>query len=280
MIKIVTDTASDITPAQAEAMDVQLAEIGVIFSGIPFQSDDETFREFYRKLEVSKELPTTSQPSPEAFLDVYNQAKEAGGSVIVITLSSGLSGTYQSATIAKDMVRYDGIHVVDTRSAIIGQRLLVEQAAKMRGEGKSAEEIVAWLEDARERLVLFGALDTLKYLRKGGRIPKSAEMLGTMLGIKPIITINPEGKIELVGKSRGHAGMIAMVIKQIKERSDDFDETTPLYVGYTYEQKLCDQFLEALHEAYDVETSVHPVGAVVGTHIGPGAFAVAYLAKQ
>lgn len=280
MIKIITDTASDITPSQALDMNVQLVHLRVMFKDIAYEpAQDDNFDTFYTLLQTSKDLPTTSQPSPADFLQHFTQAKEDGDEVIAILLSGALSGTVQAAEIAKELSDNENVYIINSKNAAIGQRLLVEYAVKLRDEGKTAAEIAFLVEDATRRVVLFAALDTLKYLRKGGRIPKSAEILGTVMGIKPIITLDENGAVVMAGKARGHAGAMAALIK-LMDAKRDFSPEAPVYFGYTQQPIPCRNLRKlacARYHLHDADTRQYPVGPVIGTHVGPGAVAVAYL---
>lgn len=280
MVKIVTDTASDITRAQADALGVTLVPIGVQFKDFVYDpAQDEGFDEFYALLQESKDLPTTSQPPPAAFLDVFSEAKQQGDEVVVLLLSGALSGTVQSAALAKDLADYEKVYIIDTKSATLGERLLVEYAVMLRDEGKSAAEIAAATQDAVGRVKLFAAIDTLKYLRKGGRIPKTAEIVGTVMGIKPIITLDEEGKIVMAGKARGHAGAVTSLVKLMNANAN-VDTTLPVYYGYTLDMQPCHNFRKLTTLRYKFKnTAQYAVGPVVGTHIGPGGIAVVYLTK-
>ena len=279
MIKIVTDTAADITQTQAQAMDVTVVSLGILFGDVPYyQLQDENFELFYRLLESAKNLPVTSQPAPDAFLNEYKEAKENGDDVIVITISGQLSGTIQSANIAKEISGYDKIHIIDSKQAAIGQRLLVEQAVKLRDEGMLAADIANELENMAQRVVLFAALDTLKYLRKGGRIPKSAELLGTVMGIKPLITL-VDGAIVMAGKARGGAGALASMVRLVTE-SGRIDNACSVYFGYTGDDGHCLRFRKLIiAKLKSKNTKIFPVGGTIGTHVGTGAFAIAFLKK-
>lgn len=279
MIRIVTDTAADITPAQARALQVELVPLTIHFGKTPYDPlKDDTFEKFYSLLRSERDLPTTSQPAPDSFLAVFKKAREAGDDVIAICLSSKLSGTYHSACIAQGMLAYDRVHVIDSRTLVTGQRLLVELAASLRDAGKSAEDIVAAVRSAAERVVLIAGLDTLKYLRKGGRIPKTMEMLGTIIGIKPIIQV-VDGAIVMAGKARGKAGALQVMLDLVSEQAS-FDPAAPVYFGYTDTDEQCQAFKKMVTEKYGLtNTKVYPVGAVAGTHVGPGAFVIIYLKK-
>lgn len=281
MIRILTDTASDITREQALAMDVELVPLGIHFkSGETYdQMADPYFDDFYDRLAASRDLPITSQPTPEAYLSVYDQAAALGDEVIVITLSAQSSGTHQVALLARDMGEYPGIHVVDSGLAAIGQRLLVEYAVRLREEGRAAAEIRDILTGAAERVRFFAALDTLRYMRKGGRISMGAEMLGGMMGVKPLIAMEG-GATKLVGKARGHAGVITSLVKMMEEHGD-FDPAMPVYFGYSRDAQPAKNFRRLVSARFHLrQTALHPVGGAIGTHVGPGCIGVAYLEKQ
>ena len=169
---IITDSASDITKQEAEEMDIRIVWLKTKFSDGDFPlKTEEDFIHFFDKLAEEKELPVTSQPSPEEFLQLYEEAKEKNEEVLVITLSSGLSGTVNAANLAKQMSEYEKIWIIDSEQAIVTQRFLVQKAVDMRAQGKNMEEIVAAIEDLKKRVTVCGMLDTLTYLKKGGRIP-------------------------------------------------------------------------------------------------------------
>lgn len=279
MIKIVTDTAADINLTQAKEMGIGLVPLRVSFNDShPYdQMADETFERFYELLDECKDVPTTSQPSPADYLPIFNQAREDGDSVIVVTISSGISGTYQSALIAKEMSGYENIHVINSYSASMGEKLLVDYAIKMVSEGKDLDEIVETLTDASHRIKLIACLDTLKYLRKGGRIPRSAEIIGYALGIKPLITVNKEGTVSMAGKARGHAGAIANMIK-IVEENPNFDPETPIYYGFTQNPVPCTNFRKIMQNKFGkMDYQQHSIGPIIGTHVGPNAVLLVYL---
>lgn len=277
MVRIITDSSSDMSAAQAQQLDVGMVHMAVTFDGVPFDTrSDVDFSQFYAKLEKSKTLPTTSQPSPEEFVPFFEQAKENDDSVVVILISEQLSGAMQSAMIAKNLVQYDDIHIINSRQTIIGLRLLVEQAVQLRDAGKTACEIAQHLETIKNKVKLIAIVDTLDYLYKGGRLSKVSKIAGGMLNFKPIITL--DGILAVLAKERGAAKAIARVISLID--TDKINRSIPFYVGYTGNDTLCRQLMETLSmkDTFD-EVCRCPVGAVVGTHVGPNACAVAYLEK-
>ncbi len=279
MIKIITDTASDITTTQAREMDISLVNICINFGDVAYdQLADESFQSFYELLENSKEHPTTSQPPPDAYLTLFEEAKNNKDDVVVVALSAEMSGTFQSAEIAKNICGYDNVYIVNSQQAIIGQRLLVEMAVKMRKEGKAATEIVDVLEEAKTRVRTYGALDTLKHLRMSGRIPKTTELLGTMMAIKPMICLE-NGSVVMAGKARGHAGLVTSMMRNF-EKNMEVDTSAPVYFGYTKDVKHCKHFSKLAATKFNLkDTRVYPVGPIVGTHVGPYAFAFAFLEK-
>lgn len=280
VIRIITDTSSEITLSEARKLDIELIEQPVSFGpDNPYdQLADPGFEEFYERLEASRELPVTSAPSPGDFLDSFERAAELGDDVIAIILSAQSSGTYNIAQMAREMSGYENIFVIDSKLASIGQRLLVEYAVALRAEGRSAGEIRDLITGASGRVRLYASLDTLKYLRKGGRISMGAEVLGSMLGIKPIIEMR-DGATKMAGKARGHAGLVTTLVKMISEHSG-FDSTTPVYFGYTREAQSASNFRRLVSAKFCLRrTVIYPVGATIGAHVGPGGIAIAYLEK-
>ena len=217
MIRILTDSASDILPAEAEQLGVTVIPLNVTLEDSTVLRDgvDMTPTEYYGILAGCHKLPTTSQPSPELFENFFTEAAAAGDEVIGIFLSHELSGTYQCAKLAADMVNADNILFVDSENVCLSEALLVRLAVHLRDSGKSAGQIAAILEHAKEHLHLVAVIDDLKYLRKGGRLPAAVAVAGGMLGIKPLITIK-EGKVAMAGKARGLPGAYVALFKKIR----------------------------------------------------------------
>lgn len=236
-----------------------------------------THRMFYEKLVECDELPITSQVPPYVFEEAFGEVKEKGDQAIVITLSSRLSGTCQSAHMAAEEYG-DTVRVVDSENASIGQHALVEYALRLKDSGLPFEEIVEKLEKDKGRIRLVALLDTLEYLKKGGRISRAAAMAGSLLSIKPVIAIQG-GEVAILGKARGSRQGNNLLTEQIRLTGGvDFDK--PFVLGYT---GLSDSLLQKYimdHEAYwkshvdALETS--SVGGTIGTHVGPGAIGVAF----
>ena len=235
-----------------------------------------THRQFYEKLIETDELPTTSQAAPAAFEKVYQQVRAAGDTAVVLTVTSKLSGTYQSAMIAA--ADYPEIHVVDTRTVAIGAGILAELALRLADSGMSAEGIAQRLEDERENVRVIAMLDTLEYLKRGGRISKTVAVAGSVLSIKPVLAIE-DGEIKLIGKARGSRQGNNLLVQEIRKAGGvNFDR--PILLGYT---GLIDLLLRKyvadsaeLWKGYRSELPALMIGSVIGTHAGPGAVAVAF----
>lgn len=231
---------------------------------------------FYEKLIEGDTLPTTSQATPDAFMQEFEKAKEAGESAVVITLASGFSGTYQSAMIAA--AEYDNIYVVDSESVAMGSGILVELAIRLLDEGKSAAEIAAILEEEKKKLVVVALVDTLEYLKKGGRVSKTVAFAGTLLNIKPVLSI-ADGQIHILGKARGSKMGNNLLIQEI-DKAGGIDFSKPVLLGYSgISDALLLKYIEDSRQIWEnnlKEIRYTTVGSVIGTHAGPGAVVVAF----
>ena len=280
MIKIITDSTSDIDLKYAKELNVEVVPLKVIIDGKEYKDRiDLQPEEFYDLLVNSQTLPSTSQPSPQDFVDLYETAKNNNDSVIVITLSSVISGTYQSANLAKDLVDYDDIYVIDSLGTTQMQRLLILKAVALRNEGMNAQDLYTFLEAYKHRIRLFAFVDTLEYLYKGGRLSRTAATAGTLLKFKPIIGFD-EGKLDVFAKARGTQKATAKIIDLIQQDGEmDLDE--PICIGYTGSSDGLDKFENTLRETLHFDETLHGiVGPVIGTHAGPGARLIAYVKKQ
>ncbi len=231
---------------------------------------------FYEKLIESDELPTTSQATPDAFMIEFEKAKKAGETAVVITLSSKLSGTYQSAKIAAE--DYENIYVIDSESAAIGAAILVELAFKLIDEGKTAEEIVNALESEKKKIVIVALVDTLEYLKKGGRISKAVAFAGGVLNIKPVLSVI-SGEINMLGKARGSKMGNNLLVEEIG-KAGGINFNKPVLLGYTgISNALLLKYIEDSRHIWEGninEVRYTVMGSVIGTHAGPGAVAVAF----
>lgn len=273
-IRIVVDSSTDLTPRARQ-------RITVVPLTVHFGSEEYvdgvniTSEEFYRKLAVAKELPTTSQATPYAFSAAFGQAVADGDDVVAIAVSSGLSGTYQSALIAAE--DYPGrVFVVDSRTIAIGAAVLAEYALRLADRGYSAPQIARELEEAREKVHLLAVVDTLEYLHRGGRLSRTAAVAGGLLSIKPVIAVD-EGIIKVVAKGRGNKQANLLLDQQIAAYG--VDETMPRMLGYTGTDKELLRAYRRSSSLWQEDVPESLVCSVVGTHAGPGAVAVAFFEK-
>ena len=280
MIRIITDSAADFEPQEPERLNITCIPLTVRFGAQEFQDGiDLTNSQFYDLLTAGTDLPQTSQASPQILLDLFEDAVACGDEAIYITLSSSLSGTYQSAVMAKNLADSPLCHVVDGRNATGGQRMIVEYAVRLRNEGKSATEIVNTLEAIRNRVVLYACIDTLEYLYKGGRISQTAYKLGTLANIKPVITVEPDGSIGVPAKAMGMRKGMDYLCKQAQLRPAD--PQFPFYVMYTSNRAVAEVLVSRLETCgiTVADEQIIQVGAAIGSHIGPDACGLVYVAK-
>ena len=279
-VRIITDSGFDIPGEQDPRLTV--IPLAITFGTTTYADGvDLTNDRFYELLIESDELPKTSQATPFAYAQEFDKVREAGDEAVVITLSSALSGTYQSAvTAAAD---YEGVYVVDSKNVTIGQGILVQYALKLAEEGYPAKTIAEALEDARERIVLLALLDTLEYLKRGGRIPKSVGTIGEMLAIKPVVGVK-DGEVVMLGKARGSKNGRNQLHQQVGKRGIEFG--MPILLGYTgLSDALLRKYLNdnrAIWEdkVAEADLPICSVGATIGTHVGPGAIALAFFGKN
>lgn len=278
-VQILTDSTSDILPREGESRNIHVVPLKVSFGEKCFRDGvDLDHDAFYRELRSHKDLPTTSQPAPEDFLPYFERAKAAGDSLVCLLLSGALSGTVQTALIAKDLCGYEDVTVIDSRNTIVGLRVLVDLACRLRDQGATAKEIQREIEEARNHIALYGLIHTMTYLHKGGRVPAAVALAGTLLKVKPIITVD-DGRVELIGKGIGMKGGMKWILEQIGD-DPQADPRLPVYFGYSespeYARQLCAMYQEKYRPA---AVGIHSVGAIIGTHVGPRGAVVTYLKK-
>ena len=277
-VRIIIDSTVDVSPEL-------LARVEVVPLTVSFGAEEYidgvtiTHEEFYNKLIESDVLTTTSQATPAAFADVFERLAAAGDSAVVITLAHQLSGTCQSARIAAE--DYDNIFVVDSGSVTLGAGILAEYALRCVDEGMDAESIAAAVEAKKEDVCLIAMLDTLEYLKKGGRISATVAFAGGLLNLKPVVNIK-DGVINMLGKARGSKQGNNLLVQEIN-KAGGIDFSMPILLGYTGltdvllkkymtdSAALWENGVEALHYT--------SIGSVVGTHAGPGAIAAAFFRK-
>ena len=278
-IQIITDSASDITDQTRK--DVTVLPMTITFGDTQYQDGvNLSHQEFYEKLIESGELPTTSQIPPFDFASAIQKAVSQGKEVIIITLSAKLSGTYQSACLAAS--EYEGkAYVVDSENVTVGERALIEYALQLKDQGMDAPSIVEKLETQKKQIHLIALLDTLEYLKKGGRVSKAVAFAGGVLSIKPVIAIE-NGEVAILGKARGSKQGNNFLVQKIKECGIDFKK--PYFLGYTgLNDSLLKKYIEDSKELWTEHTqnlAISTVGGTIGTHVGPGAIAVAFFAQN
>lgn len=278
MIRIITDSAADFEPQELEEMNISYIYLPVMLGEKEYR-EDLTKDGFYQLLRDSDDMPKTAQASPQILMDMFEEAKEQGDEAIFISLSSALSGSCQTAFMSRDLVDCDRCYVVDSLNATGGQRLIVEHAVKLRDEGKSAKEIVAELEQLRGKIELYACIDTLEYLYRGGRISHTAYKVGTFVNIKPIITVEKNGQVGVPGKSMGMRKGMDNLCKRVTEKKPD--ARFPLYVMYTDDRTVAETLAKRL-AAFGFEVPddrIIQVGSVIGSHIGPHACGLVYVAE-
>lgn len=279
-ITIITDSTSDIPKELIDRYGIIVMPLTVNFGEEEFKDKvDITNEEFYERLENSKSLPTTSQVNPSAFADIYKRELEMGISIISIHISSDLSGTYQSAAVAKNLIESDNISVIDSRTASIALGKIVLKAAELRDMGLDRKSIEGEIENYKNRVELLIVVDTLEYLKKGGRLSEAKAFIGTVLKLKPILTIK-DGKVILIDKARGKKRAFNKIIDMIKEnKSDNLEDVFGVANAKCIE--TVDRLKELIAEEYKKPKFIDTnVGSVIATHVGPGAFGVAYEKRQ
>lgn len=279
MIKILVDSSSELTKKEAEEKGYLFVPIGVSLGGKEYADGvDLTKDKFYELLTGSGEFPQTSQPSPQAFLELFEQAKRDGDEIVAILLSSALSGTYQSAVLAKQMVDYEGIYLVDSLTATGVIQILADYAKGLSEEGKGAAEVAERTDAFKARVHAIAMVDTLEFLQKGGRIGKTAAMIGELARLKPLITLTEDGRVGVIGKAIGKNKAMSFMMKWLEEHP--VDEAFPSYSIFTSGTANCEQFEEKL-EKHGIATAGRlQLGAAIGTHIGPNAFGIVYVGKE
>lgn len=275
-VAIVTDSTADIPLEVRERLGITMVPLKVLFGSEEFYDGiDLTPAAFYEKLTHSSVLPTTSQPSPAEFFDVFKRLTEAGKSIVSIHLSGAMSGTYQSAVIAKSMLEDEGdVTVIDACSASYGYGMIVVRAAEMAAQGESREAIVEEIHRMRRELRLYFIVDTLEYLQKGGRIGKAAAVLGSLLSIKPILTIDDEGVITPVEKARGQKRALARIAELLVSDvgSQPVHLSIALTPGFDEHAKTLAELLRS--KLQTVSYTEAQIGPVIGAHAGPGTVGV------
>lgn len=277
-IRIITDSASDMTPAEHPAL--RVLPLSVTFgTDVHMDGVDIDHQRFYEMLVERDELPKTGQVNPYAFSQTIAEAREAGDEVVIITVGAKLSGTNQSARTALAEAPGGDVFIVDSNNVTLGERVLVEYALRLVDEGRSAAQIAAAVEAVRDRVVVIGLLETLEYLVRGGRLSAAAGAVGTLLNVKPVVAVE-DGLIVQLGKARGSKNGRNLLNQKV-EKAGGIDFSMPLALGYTgLSDAVLKKYIEDSATLWaghtEGELPVHTIGATIGTHVGPGAVAVAF----
>lgn len=285
-VRIITDSGSEYQTSDHPALDV--LPLTVAFgSDVYREGVDLTHERFYELLVEREENPTTGQVTPFVFAEALDRAREAGDDVVIITMSSKLSGTYQSACAAAAQAHEQGlqtVRVVNSLSMTLGERILVEYALRMVDAGCGVHEIADALVPAASRVRILGLIDTLEYLKRGGRISVAAGAVGEMLSIKPVITV-VDGEVVILGKARGHKNGRSLLHREIA-KAGGVDFSMPGALGYSGQSdKLLRRYLDDYRDLWEGSIAeddlpISQVGAAIGTHVGPGGIAVAFFALK
>ena len=276
-VKFIIDSASDVLPGECKKLGAVHVPLTVRFGDKEFADAVElNHKKFYKMLTSGKEEhPTTSQASPAVWAEVMEEVTKNGDTAVVITISSRLSGTYQSACIAAG--DFEGkVYVVDSMSATIGERLLLLYGLRLAADGLDAAAIKERLDAVKERICIYARVDTLEYLRKGGRVSAATAVVGTMLNFKPLLAVR-DGLVESVGKARG-AKAADKMLRDLVAKSGGIDFSKPMCAAYSgLEDDNLNTFLaDSTDMLCGSEIPVAVIGSVIGTHVGPGAVAVGY----
>lgn len=275
-IRIITDSTSDIPIENQALLGIDIVPLSVIFEEKKYTDGIDLKKEqFYEMLSNSTTLPTTSQVNPDEFEVLFKSYIDAGDTVVGIFISSKLSGTYQSAVIAKETLGSDQIFIVDSKSATFGLALLVYEAIKMRDQNAGAEQIYAALNELSGRVKFYAVVNTLKYLKMGGRLSSSAAILGGVLHIKPLVSII-DGEVKSVAKERGQKAAFAWILDKLKKDAPDMQY--PCVAGHSNDPAVMEDFVTYITGAVNIaRPAICEIGCVIGTHSGPGCVGLAYI---
>lgn len=276
MVRLVVDSTSEIDFKEAENLGIKLIPMKVIFDGEEFVVGiNMSNKEFYEKLQASKELPKTTQINITEYIDCIKPLIDNGEEVLVMSLSSALSGSFNSLKIAKEEIGSSKLEVFDTFSVTFGYKALVLEALKMIKNNKSLKDIVEELRLLREKLRLYAIIDNVKYLVKGGRLSQAKGLAVTALNIKPLVTLK-DGKLEVIGKAIGFNGALKHFCQLIK----NVDTSRVMFAGHANDLTKAEKMIDTVRKEKGLKfDNICEIGSVIGTHAGPGCVGVVYFEK-
>lgn len=279
MTRIITDSASEYLPQEAALNNVSIMPLTYTVEGTTYVDGvDLTSDQFFQLLERTGAFSQTSQVTPQTALETMQAARAESSEdeeLVCITLSSALSGTYNSVCMAAEMLDPERVHVVDSLSATVAMRILADEAARLAREGMPAAQIVQAVEELKGRVRILASLDTLEYLKRGGRIPAAAAAVGDRAQLKPIIEVNKQGEVAVLSATLGAKRAVSGVAKRFKEIG--FDSAYPRYSIYSYGTENVELLESKLLREGVTVTQRLQIGAVIGTHIGPGAAGIVFV---
>ena len=279
-VKIITDSSSDISPAYAAANDIEVIPLRIVFGEESYLSGVEmTPDRFFRKLETVEELPKTSQPTPGELTRVFKKYLDAGDEVVAVFISKEMSGTYLSSCLVRDTEELENLYIVDSQTVTFALGIMVMEAVRLKGLGYSAREIYEELERVKRKNFLYASVGTLKYLQMGGRLSSTSAFFGSVLNIKPIITIK-NGLVEAIDKQRGQKRAFDALVELLKKGNVDLER--PRIIAHTDNTELMEELGRQIahYTDFDIDAFARcDIGATVGVHVGPGACGFAFFTK-
>ena len=277
MVRIITDSSADLEPREYAKQNITCIPLTVFFGDQEYQENVNLSKDQFYGLLAEGGYPKTAQPSPQILMDLFEEAKEAGDEAIYFSISSAISGTYQTACATKQLVECGDCYVFDSKNATGGLRIILEEAVRLRDQGKTAKEIMAGVEAMQDKIVLYACMDTLEYLYRGGRISQTVYKLGTMAQVKPIIRVTEEGAIEVPAKAMGMRKGMDFLCKRVETQKPSAKHR--FYAMYTGDRKNGQILAEKIRAmGYDIpEERIINVGAAIGSHVGPNACGMVYV---
>jgi len=279
MVRIITDSSADLEPKEYEKLNITCIPLTVFFGDDEYQENVNLSKDRCYELLAGGDFPKTAQPSPQILLDLFEDAKRAGDEAIYICISSAISGTYQTACATRELAECDDCYVFDSKNATGGLRLILEHAVRLRDQGKNAREIMDGIRAMQDKIVLYACMDTLEYLYRGGRISQTVYKLGTLAQVKPIIRVTEEGAIEVPAKAMGMRKGMDMLCKKVEAQKPSTEHNFyAMYTGQRANGVLLAEKFRAM--GYDIpDEKIINVGAAIGSHVGPNACGMVYVAE-